>query len=842
MEKLMIIDGNSIVNRAFYGIRLLTNSEGLYTNAIYGFLNILFKYLEEENPDYLTVAFDLPGPTFRHEQFKEYKANRKGMPDELAQQMPILKEVLSAMNIDMLSLEGYEADDIIGTVSTICENENKGCIILTGDKDDLQLASDKTIIKLVTTKGGSSQTVDYNHRTVIEKYGVSPEEFIDVKALMGDASDNIPGVLGIGEKTALSLIKAFGSIENLYKNIDSPEIKKGVREKLINGKENAFLSKALATINRQVPISFSFDECKRGEYDTDRLLTLFKKLNFNNLIQKLELAKRPSEQMEFSFAGGEGTEDVKAEIKKSGIMYYYITGKEIAVAASEEKAAVVPYPTDEFDDVFSDEKIKKISHDIKKDLIAGVKINNIYFDTLVAAYIITPSRSSYEIGELTVEYLGYSTSGGAAEAIMSIIALYKYLSSQIEQNGQQKLFYEVEMPLISVLADMQMAGVMVDRNMLEEFSRMLKERIDKLTEQIYEYAGVQFNINSPKQLGEVLFEKLRLPVIKKTKTGYSTNIEVLERLKDIHPIIDSIMEYRQLVKLKGTYADGLLTVIDKNTGKIHSNFNQTVAATGRISSTEPNLQNIPIRTELGREIRKMFVAAGEDNVLVDADYSQIELRVLAHISNDENMLAAFKKGIDIHTQTASQVFGASLEEVTQEMRARAKAVNFGIVYGMGDFSLSQDLGITRKEAKRYIDSYLATFGGVKKYMTDIVEKGKADGYVTTLLGRRRYLPELQTGNFITRSHGERMALNTPIQGTAADIIKVAMVRVHRRLKSEGLKSKLILTVHDELIVEAPKSEVETVKDILKSEMESALELSVPLKVDISVGKTWYEAK
>ncbi|OQB14184.1 MAG: DNA polymerase I [Firmicutes bacterium ADurb.Bin193] len=840
MEKLMILDGNSIVNRAFYGIRLLTNSEGLYTNAVYGFLNILFKYLDEEKPDYLCVAFDLPAPTFRHQQYEQYKAHRKGMPDELAVQIPVLKEVLSAMNIAMFSLEGFEADDIIGTASAHCEKSDKECVVLTGDRDGLQLATDKTRIKLVTTRLGSSETTDYTAKTVFEKYGVTPSEYIEVKGLMGDSSDNIPGVAGIGEKTAFELIKAFHSIENIYENLSSPEIKDGVRKKLQEGRDSAFMSRSLAMINKNVPIDIDFKQCTLKDYDNDRLIPLFKRLNFNSFITRLKLEEAPVAKQEAIVTSD--IAGVKSRLKSAGMMFYRIYDGKIAVSTGKDDIVTVPCVPEDFSDVFSDPDIKKIGHDIKSDLTAGIDIKNIYFDTAIAAYIVSPSKTVYDIAALTLDYLGYDTPNEPSAALSSIVALYEYLKGEIEKCGQNKLFYEVEMPLVEVLADMQKIGVAVDTQKLGEFSDMLGKRINELTAEIFAYADGEFNINSPKQLGEVLFEKLRLPVIKKTKTGFSTDVEVLESLKGSHEIIDLIMEYRHIVKLKGTYADGLMAVINPQTGRIHSSFNQTVTVTGRISSTEPNLQNIPVRTALGKEIRRVFRAGSDDFVLVDADYSQIELRVLAHIAADENMIDAFKDDEDIHTRTASQVFGVPRAEVTERMRTRAKAVNFGIVYGIGAFSLSQDLGISVSEAKKYIENYLNTFSGVKRYMESIIEKGKADGYVTTVLNRRRYLPELKTNNFVTRSYGERIALNTPIQGSAADIIKIAMVRVYKRLKSEGLASRLILQVHDELIVEAKKDEAERVKVILKDEMENAFTLSVPLKVDIGVGKTWYDTK
>ncbi len=836
LKKLMILDGNSIVNRAFYGVRLLSNKDGIYTNAVYGFLNILFKYISEENPTHLCVAFDVHAPTFRHNAYAEYKAKRKGMPEELKQQMPLLKEILYAMNIKMLELEGYEADDIIGTVSRICDENNIICSILTGDKDDLQLASKNTIVKLITTRSGVTDTVDYTNDTVYEKYGVTPSEFIDVKGLMGDTSDNIPGVPGIGEKTAFSLIQKFKSIENIYENIDDKDISKGVRSKLIDGKESAFNSKFLATIVRDVPIQFSIEDCLIKEYNNDVLIPLFTKLNFTSFFKKLDVKTEIVADVKIS----NDKEILFRNINTTKKLFYYFNDGVCYAATSVDD--ITSLNVEDLKIYFEDKDIKKISHNIKEHIVylndKNISFENAYFDTMIAYYIINPSATDYTLDIVSLEISGNTSSNKLVE----IIDLYEKLKKQIEENNQNDLFYEIEMPLVEVLATMQLCGVKVDKDNLVEFQTMLSSRIDELTNKIYSICGVEFNINSPKQLGEVLFEKLHLPVIKKTKSGYSTSVEVLEKLRGTHDVIEFIMEYRHIVKLKGTYADGLLAVINKNSGKIHSNFNQTVTVTGRISSTEPNLQNIPIRTKLGREVRKMFVASDNDHILVDADYSQIELRVLAHISGDINMLDAFNNNQDIHTRTASQIFNVTASEVTSEMRSRAKTVNFGIVYGMGDFSLAQELGIKKSEAKKYIENYFTNFNGVKRYMEDIVETAKRDGYVTTLFNRRRYLPELNSGNFIQRSFGERVAMNTPIQGTAADIIKIAMVNIYKRMKVEKLHSRLVLQVHDELIIDAHKDELEQVKNILKSEMEKAVKLNVPLIADMNVGETWYEAK
>ena len=832
----MILDGNSIVNRAFYGIRLLTNKDGVYTNAIYGFLNILFKYISEENPTHLCVAFDVHAPTFRHKTFSEYKAQRKGMPDELRQQMPILKDILSAMNIRMLELEGYEADDIIGTVSRICDENNIICNILTGDKDDLQLASKNTIVKLITTKNGVTDTVNYTDDTVFDKYGVTPTEFIDVKGLTGDTSDNIPGVSRIGEKTAFFLIQKFKSIENIYENIDDSSISKGVRTKLTEGKEDAFNSKFLATIDRNVPIDFNIEDCIIKEYNNKLLVPLFTNLNFTSFLKKLDIKTEKASDIKIS----DNKDTLFENINDKKELFYYFDNDVCYAATSFSD--ITRINISDITDYIKNEEIKKISHNIKEHILYFNKINisyeNGYFDTMIAYYILNPSATDYSLDTVALEILGSTDSNKLVE----IISLYEKFKVQIKENNQAKLFYDIEMPLVEVLASMQINGVTVDKNNLLQFQSMLSLRIDEITNKIYKLCDTEFNINSPKQLGEVLFEKLRLPIIKKTKNGYSTSVDVLEKLKGSHEVIDLIMEYRHLVKLKGTYADGLLTVINNKTGKIHSNFNQTVTVTGRISSTEPNLQNIPIRTELGRQIRKMFTSSDAEHILVDADYSQIELRVLAHISEDKNMSEAFNNAEDIHTRTASQIFNVDTESVTSEMRSRAKTVNFGIVYGMGDFSLAQELGIKKYEAKEYIDNYFVNFSGVKNYMENIVETAKKDGYVTTIFGRRRYLPELNAGNFIQRSFGERIAMNTPIQGSAADIIKIAMVNIYRKLKSENLKSKLVLQVHDELIIDACKSELEQVKGILKYEMENAVNLSVPLIADMNVGETWYEAK
>ncbi len=871
VKKLLIIDGNSILNRAYYGIRMLNAPDGTPTNAVYGFLNILFKNLEDDMPDYLCVAFDVKEKTFRHKMYDLYKAQRKPAPEDFLVQLPLMKQVLGAMNCVCLEKPGYEADDIIGTVASACENSGVECSILTGDKDDLQLASELVKIKLVITKMGNTTTTVYGADEVLEKYRVTPSEFIDVKALMGDTSDNIPGVKGIGEKTALSLIEKYKSIENIYEDLDGIEASPSVKKKLEDGKEDAFLSRKLSEIDRKVPLDFDIEACAMKEYDKEALAELFVRLNFRSFLSKLELSAAPKQEV-LSFEGECKEKDSSklfelAEYDGPVVYRFYDGG--LGVSVDGENSFFVNAPDgDALKAFFESEKCRKIGFNVKEDILYLKSINIEYrelaFDIAIAAYILNPARNSYKIEDMALEFFGMTLEGSCnveengqlsmgfddesdkntdrmAAELFVLYRLWKKFADELEKNDQHKLFYEVELPLVEVLADMQYIGVYVDRNALVDFGDQLRQSISQLEKQIYDYAGKEFNINSPKQLGEILFDGLKLPHGKKTKTGYSTNAEVLKKLEGEYPIIECILEYRALAKLQSTYVDGLIPVIDSNTGRIHSNFNQTVTATGRISSTEPNLQNIPIRTERGRQMRKMFVAEGE-NILVDADYSQIELRVLAHIADDENMKAAFLNEVDIHTQTASQVFGVPMDEVTSEMRFRAKAVNFGIVYGIGEFSLAQDLKISMKEAKKYIEDYLSAYPKVKEYMEKTVENGKTKGFVSTILNRRRYLPELRAANRITQAFGERVAMNAPIQGSAADIIKIAMVNVFRRLMDEGMRSKLVLQVHDELIVEAVPEECEKVQKLLTEEMEKAVVLSVPLKVEGNIGKTWYETK
>ena len=826
----MIIDGNSIINRAYYGVRPLSTKEGIPTNGIFGFMNILLKHLEEVNPTYLLVAFDLKAPTFRHKEYSEYKAQRKGMPEDLAAQMPHLKELLCAMNIKMLSQEGFEADDIIGTVSAKCEREGVKCVVVTGDKDDLQLASEKTHILLTTTRMGQTTVEDFDKAAFIEKYNITPHEFIDVKALMGDASDNIPGVSGIGEKTAFTLIENFHSLEGIYENIESDIIKKGQRQKLVEGKDSAYLSRYLATIVCDMPLEIDFEDARRGSYNTRELIKKLDQLEMKKLSERLGLdGAEATEEIEILPAD----DSVIARLNEKERLFFTLTEDGVTFLCDNAYSA----PMESLKAVFENEEIEKYTVDYKKvkHLLSdkGIELKGKYYDFALAEYVLDPSVKSYTLPDLCARF---SLHGNA----LSMEELYKCQSEEIKARGQEKLLYEIELPLCEVLYQMEKEGFLVNRDALKEFGEMLGERLTELEGAIYFMAGKEFNINSTKQLGVILFEELALPVVKKTKTGYSTDSEVLEKLSGKHEIIDLLQEYRMLMKLKSTYADGLLPVIAED-GRIHSTFNQTVTQTGRLSSTEPNLQNIPTRTSLGREIRKMFVAK-EGCSLVGADYSQIELRVLAHISGDKNMTDAFLHDIDIHRMTASQVFNVPDFLVTDEMRSAAKTVNFGIVYGQGDFGLSKELKITVKSARNYIESYFTKYEGVRAYMTDIVEKAKENGFVTTIFGRRRYIDELKAKNRNLVAFGERCAMNTPIQGSAADIIKIAMVNVYNTLKDKCPDSRLVMQVHDELIVEAPIADVEKVKEILKEEMEKAVSLNVPLIADVKSGTSWYETK
>ncbi len=886
-KKIMIIDGSSLLHRAFYALPLLNTKKGLYTNGVYGFLTMLYKVREEYNPDYICVAFDKKGPTFRHKEYKEYKGTRNQTPSELAQQFPLIKEILNSMNIVSMEMNEFEADDIAGTWARIGEDNHLQCILVTGDRDYLQLVSDNT--KVIITKKGISETEEYDRKKIIAEYGIEPKQFIELKGLMGDKSDNIPGVPGIGEKTGLKLIHEYNNIENIYENIDKISGKK-LKENLIENQSQAFLSRKLGEIIRNVPIDKELEELKVKEPHYKELKMHYEDLEFKSLISKLPDEFNKKEEVEFDYEFNEINpgefNNLIDDIKKAGRFAFkfilsgnnYIEDDILGIGIKTRNSSTKYIDIEEFNndfitsfkDIFQDSYIEKLGYNFKIDIIQllklGIEIKGYSFDAMISQYLIDPSQNNYSINNLSEEYIGIYGQDEVAllgkgkniktfkdldkKQIMehlsfileTIFILEPKMNEIIKSQGMEDLYNSVELPLVEVLANMELIGFKIDENELIKLGKEYDEEIKSLISQIYDYAGTEFNINSPKQIGEVLFEKLMLPVIKKTKTGYSTDVEVLEKLMDQHPIIDKILRYRQIVKLKSTYIDGLSSLINRNTNRIHSNFNQTVASTGRISSQDPNLQNIPIRTEDGRRIRKAFIAESPDFRLIDGDYSQIELRVLAHISEDPKMIQAFIDEEDIHRRTASQVFQIDLEDVTAELRYKAKAVNFGIVYGISDFGLSKDLNITRKEAKDYIDSYFNNFKLVRKYMDDTVEDGKKNGYVETILHRRRYIPELSAKNFNVRSFGERIAMNTPIQGSAADIIKMAMVRVYNKLKEEKLKSRLILTVHDELILEAHRDEAEKVRKLVKDIMENAVDLKVPLKVDMMIGDSWYDTK
>ncbi len=827
METLMIIDGNSIINRAYYGIRPLSTKTGIPTNGIYGFMNILLKHLGEVDPKYLLVAFDLKAPTFRHKEYSEYKAQRKGMPDDLAAQMPHLKELLAAMNVKMLSQEGYEADDIIGTVSAMCEKEGIKCVVVTGDKDDLQLATNNTHILLTTTRMGQTTVEDFDENAFIEKYHITPHEFIDVKALMGDASDNIPGVAGIGEKSAFSLIENFHSLEGIYENIDSDIIKKAQRTKLLEGKDSAYLSRHLATIVCDMPLELQLSDAERGEYNTNALLNKLEELELKKLADKLHV-ERVKEEVEIVIEKADEKVLKALDTKEE---FFFILENDTVLFDSFSA------PVDQLKVIFESEKIKKYTFDYKKvkHILKdkGIELNGDYYDFAIAEYVLNPTEKSYDAQNVFEAHQ-------IIFAPCNLQALFTVQMGKIEENNQKSLLEDIELPLVEVLYAMEEEGFLVNRDELKSFGEKLGERLNDLEKAIYFMAGKEFNINSTKQLGVILFEEMGLPVVKKTKTGYSTDSEVLDKLSGKHEIIDFISEYRLLMKLKSTYADGLLAVIAPD-GRIHSTLNQTVTATGRISSTEPNLQNIPTRTPLGREIRKMFVAK-DGYCLVGADYSQIELRVLSHISQDENMVQAFNENMDIHTMTAAKVFNVPEFLVTEQMRSEAKTVNFGIIYGQGDFGLSKELKISVKAARAYIESYFEKYKGVREYMDKTIADAKENYFVTTIFGRRRYIEELKAKNRNLVAFGERCAMNTPIQGSAADIIKIAMVRVFNVLKEKCPKSHLVMQVHDELIVEAHEDEKALIEEILKTEMENAVKLNVPLIADVKSGKSWYETK
>lgn len=877
-EKIVVIDGNSLMNRAFYALPPLTNSNGLHTNAVYGFTTMLLKIISEEKPDYIAAAFDRKAPTFRHIEYTEYKAGRKKTPPELGEQFPIVKDVLKAFKIGIYEIDGYEADDIIGTVSKACERDGMEVLIYTGDKDALQLVSSG--VKVAITRKGITDVETYDEKAFFEKYEVSPKQFIDIKGLMGDQSDNIPGVPGVGEKTAIKLIKEFNSIEDLIDNTHKISGKK-VRELMEEYREQAVFSKKLATIVTDVPIEFHIDEIRIKDLEHEKLVDLFKDLEFKSLIDKIpsacSIGERETPLTHYAAGGEEEIRDAIKKVKASGrlSMVFNIKGSDfyntdiegIGISWDGQNALYIT-PGDTFismlSEVFEDENIKKICHNAKNDYVGlfkhNISLRGVEFDTAIASYLLNPSESTYNVDDLARRFLNeklpsekevleIAKSKGDRDILQDylcskavyVFRLYDVLKQQLIGNNMMELYEKVEHPLIEVLSFMEIQGFTVDESMLLKLSKEFGEEVDRLTGEIYDLSGESFNINSPKQLGYILFEKLNLPVIKKTKTGYSTDAEVLEKLASQHQVVEKILEYRQIMKLKSTYVDGLLNIL-KEDKKIHSNFNQTVTATGRISSTEPNLQNIPVKVEMGRKIRKVFVPSDNDYLILSADYSQIELRVLAHIAKDYGLIEAFYNKQDIHSKTASEVFNVPLGEVTSLMRSRAKAVNFGIVYGISDYGLSTGLGISRKEAKTYIDNYLNKYSGVKKYMDDIIGDAKKNGFVTTILNRKRYIPEISSSNFNLRSLGERLAMNTPIQGSAADIIKIAMIKVYNELKDRNLKSRLILQVHDELIVEAHKDEIEEVKAIVKESMENAIKLDVPLEVDINTGNNWFEAK
>ena len=903
MSRLVLIDGNSILNRAFYGImgnKMLTTRDGKYTNAVYGFLAIMFKVIDDLNPEYMAIAFDLKAPTARHKLYEGYKATRKGMPNELAEQMPILKEILELMHITIIEKEGYEGDDILGTLAKEGEKAGLDVTIVSGDRDTFQLASSKISIRIPHTKVGKTEVDTFGEEEIKEKYGIEPEQLIEVKGLMGDTSDNIPGVPGVGEKTALSLIKEFKTIDNLYKVIEdeTDNLKDKTREKLVENKELALLSRTLGTINTEVPLHEKIEDLKMQEWDNSKLFEKFKELNFHRFIDRFNLQteqeeKELSDLVKIEEIALDKLNDILQSIKTKKELIYIlekedinnsdkIIKKKIKSISIYDDASNISYYiklkeeelTKYFKEIFEALEIKKYGYNISEDYVLlkelGIEINNIYYDVKIAAYDLNPTNSNFTIENVSNQYLGIDTSEYLGKYEKNnkknkqlnlfqeeenddnskyIYGFKVYLIKKVSEKTLEELskidsihlFNEIEMPLVKVLGEMQVNGIYVDKEELISFGSKLKEQIETLKTEIYNLCGEEFNINSTQQLGTILFEKLKLTVYKKTKNGYSTDVEILEKLKPEHPVIEKILEYRSLMKLNSTYVEGLLTYVNERTHRIHSYFHQTITATGRISSTEPNLQNIPTRYELGKLLRKAFKPA-EGYVFIDADYSQIELRVLAHISGDRTMIKAFRNDEDIHKQAASKVFDVPIEEVTKEQRTSAKAVNFGIVYGISDFGLSEQLGISKKLAKKYIEQYLEKYSGIKKFMDKIVDETREKGYVETLFHRRRYIPELTSNNYMVRQFGARAAMNTPIQGTAADIMKIAMINVFNRLRKENLDAKIILQVHDELIVEAKKECQEQVETILKEEMESAMKLKVPLKVEISEANNWYDAK
>ena len=863
---LMIIDGNSLLHRAFYALPVLTNKKGVFTNAVYGFLNMLLKLISDYEPDSLAVAFDRKAPTFRHREYKAYKGTRQKAPEELVPQFELAREAMRQMNIPIYELDGYEADDILGTLSRSCGSPDRDVLLVTGDKDALQLVSGNTNVLL--TKKGITVLHRYDEKEMKKEYGLTPLQFIDMKGLMGDKSDNIPGVPGIGPKTATRLLQQYGTLENVLDHTD--EMKGKLKENLTIYRQHALLSKDLATIRLDVPIDCSVMDQSLAIPKSPELKDFLQELGFNSIIEKLGLTEVETAAQEEAVAEANTysdichAEEVRAflpELRKQKLVAVTLDGelqvswksghnyrlhwKEDMPDSDPDPDSGLDYEEtlQELKPFFEKAEIRKVTHDAKKLLLElagyGIAFHGLEFDTFIGAYLLEPTRNKYEPEQLLYDYLNRDTASADASDLLD---LTKALKKRLEEKDMKELYLQVEQPLIRVLADMERTGFQVDKTVLQQLDVEFTAEVSRLTGEITELAGESFNINSTKQLGEILFEKLHLPVQKKTKTGYSTDIEVLEHLQGTHPIIGRIMEYRQVMKLKSTYIDGLLPVIHPEDGRIHSSFNQTVTATGRISSTEPNLQNIPVREKMGRRIRKVFVASDEEHLLVDADYSQIELRVLAHISGDPTFMDAFIRDEDIHRRTAAEIFGIPMEQVTDEQRSSAKAVNFGIVYGISDYGLSRNLGISRARAKKYIESYLDRYPKVQEYMARVVEEGKQNGYVTTLLNRRRDLPELKSRNYNIRSFGRRVALNTPIQGTAADIIKKAMIQVHGELERRGLRSRLILQVHDELIIDTYRPELEEVMALVKDQMEHAVPLSVPLVVDINTGRSWYDAK
>lgn len=903
MSRLVLIDGNSILNRAFYGImgnKMLTTPDGKYTNAVYGFLAILFKVIDDLSPEYIAVAFDLKAPTARHKLYEGYKATRKGMPNELAEQMPIVKEILGLMNITIIEKEGYEADDVLGTLAKRGSKKGLDVVIVSGDRDTFQLTSKKISVRIPHTKAGKTETDIFGEKEIIEKYGVKPKQLIEVKGLMGDTSDNIPGVPGVGEKTALDLVKTYKSIDGLYSAIENntDTLKPKLKEKLIENKELAILSRTLGTINIEVPIEIDINYLQIKEWDNEKIFEKFKELNFNRFIERFNLKTEQKEKdiadlVTIEETNVEKIDKVLEKIKKSNELVYLLEKedstditkiirkkiKSISIyIESENKAYYIKVNESDFikyfKEVFENDKIKKYGYHLAEDYVVlkelEINCKNIFYDSKIASYDLNPTSSNLSIENTASQYLNidldeylskYEEDKKESKQInlfqeeeeeknsKYIYGFKSYIIKKLANKTLEELnninslelFEKIEMPLVTVLGEMQFNGMYVDKDELNSFGNELKEQIEILKKEIYKLCGEEFNINSTQQLGVILFEKLNLPVYKKTKRGYSTDVDILEKLRPEHPVIEKILEYRSLMKLNSTYVEGLIPYINEKTNRIHSYFHQTITATGRISSTEPNLQNIPTRNELGKTLRKVFKPA-EGNIYIDADYSQIELRVLAHISEDENMVNAFINDEDIHKQAASKVFGIPMEEVTKEQRSSAKAVNFGIVYGISDFGLGEQLGISRKKAKQYIDQYLEKYSGIKVFMDNIVEDAKEKGYVETLFHRRRYIPELTSNNYMVRQFGARAAMNTPIQGTAADIMKIAMINVYNRLEKEKIYAKIVLQVHDELIIECKKEIIEKVKQVLKEEMESAMKLKVPLKAEVSEAENWYEAK